>query len=173
MNIKSEISKIKYKQFKSINDKYGNKFPTIFPTKISKSSKLVHISDVSSLNTNTNTNSQIESYLNENNQKNLNENININSPEIITNKFKNAFKALETLILDDENNDNNNSEENIVEKNSPEENNSKNDLDIKKTNIPKLDFSDIFDKYNNSPVYIREIINQKKCFSNYIKEQQN
>ena len=176
MNIKSEISKIKYKQFKSINDKYGNKCPTIFPQKISKSSKLVHISDASTLNTNTNTNtnSQIESYLNEKNQKNLNENININSPEIITNKFKSAFKALETLILDDENNDNNNSEENIVENNIPKENNIKNDSDIKKTqNIPKLDFSDIFDKYNNSPVYIREIINKKKCFSNYIKEQQN
>ena len=140
--------------------------------KINKSSKLVHISDASTLNTNTNTNSQIESYLNENNQKNINENINTNSPEIITKKFKNAFKALEQLILDDENNDNKNKEEDIVDKNSPEENNIKNNSEMKKTQyIPKLDFSDIFDKYNNSPVYIREIINTKKCFSNYIKEQ--
>lgn len=171
MNLKSESSKFKINQFRLINDKFGNKFPTIYPKKINKSSKLVHISDASTLNTNTNTNSQIENYLNENNQKNLNENININSPEIITKKFKNAFKALEQLILDDENNDHNNNEEDIVEK-SPEENNIKNNSDIQKTqNIPKLDFSDIFDKYNNSPVYIREIINKKKCFSNYIKEQ--
>ena len=174
MNLRSESSKFKINQFRLINDKFGNKFPTIFPKKLNKSSKLVHIFDASTLNTNTNTNSQIESYLNENNQKILNINENINSPEIITKKFKNAFKALEQLILDDENNDNNNNEENIVDKNVPEDNNNKSDLDIKKTqNIPKLDFSDIFDKYNNSPVYIREIINNKKCFSNYIKEQQN
>ena len=151
MNLKYESSKFKNNQFKSINDKFG----------IKKISKLIHTSDVSTINTNTN--SQIESYLNENNQTNLNEylNENINSPEIITKKFNNAFKALEQLILDDENNDNNNEEKNS---------------DIKKTQnipIPKLDFSDIFDNFNNSPVYIREIVNKKKCFSNYINENQN
>ena len=178
MKLKCESTKFKINQFKLINDKLGNNFQINFPKKTNKISKLIHTSDASTLNTNIN--SQIESHLNENNQKNINENeyININNPEIILNKFNIAFKALEQLILDDEINDNNKEEETIIlkkssNKNSPEEINSKNDLDFKKTHdiqIPKLDFSDIFDNYNNSPVYIREIINKNKCFSNYIKE---
>ena len=178
MNYKSESSKFKINKYKLIKDKFGNNFQDIFPKKINKISKIIHTSDVSTTNTNTNS----DSHLNENNQTNINENININNPEIITNKFNIAFKALEQLILDDENNDNNNNnEETILKKNSTkknclEESNSKNDLNIKKAqfiSIPKLDFSDIFDNYNNSPVYIREIINKKNCFTNDIKAEQN
>ena len=167
MNLKCQSSKFKISKFKLINDKFDNNISINFPKKINKISKFVHTSESSTLNTNTN--SQIEDYLNENNQTNLNENININNPEIITNKFKIAFNALEQLIIDDENNDNNKNEEIS----------NKNDLDIKNSSnipIPKLDFSDIFDNYNNSPVYIREIINKKykkNCFTNYIKEKQN
>jgi hypothetical protein len=111
--------------------------------------------------------------------------------EIVENKSR-AFEALENLVLNDEildnsNNNNSNSEINVISNNNnfiKESNDIKNKLNTsnstndtqnvntstsnkgkKCVSIPKLDFTNIYKKYNNSELNIKEvknIINSKK-----------
>ena len=152
----SKIKEYKMNQYNLLNGNFANGSPILFSKKLKKYSKIMtHSSDKSTLNT-------ISNFSTENNNNNgnsytdekLNDNI-----ENIGKKINIAFEALEKLILNDK--------ENIKEEN----NNSfheedKTNLKSKKKNhtiaIPKLNFSDIFDNYQNTPVYIKKIKIRKK-----------
>ena len=143
MNPKNKESKMN--QSNHINENFVNGSAALFSKKIRKYSKLM-TSDQSTINTISNLSTE----------NNCNENI-----ENIGEKINNVFEALEKIIL---NNENENIEEETINVNfsSPShEEEDKNNLKSKKKSqtiaIPKLDFSDIFDFYQNTPVYIKKI----------------
>ena len=160
MIIKNENLKIKeYKmnQYNLINGSLINESPKFFSKKLRKCSKLMtHLSDKSTLNTISN----ISTENNCNGNSNTDEKINNRNAENIGIKINHAFEALEKLILED--NDNNKTK-NINDNSSPSVSNEEDKIKIKTKKIshtitiPKLDFSDIFDYYQNTPVYIKQI----------------
>jgi len=143
MNPKNKESKMN--QNNHINENFVNGSANLFSKKIRKYTKLM-TSDQSTLNTISNLSTE----------KNCNGNV-----ENIGEKINNAFEALEKIIL---NNENENIEEETLNTNSSSASHQEEDktnLKPKKKSqtiaIPKLDFSDIFDFYQNTPVYIKKI----------------
>ena len=151
-----KIKEYKMNQYNLLNGNFANGSPILFSKKLRKYSKLMtHSSDKSTLNT-------ISNFSTENNNNNGNsytdEKLN-NNIENLGKKINIAFEALEKLILNDK--------ENIKEENnnSFHEETKTNLKSNKKSHtiaIPKLDFSDIFDNYQNTPVYIKKIKIRKK-----------
>ena len=144
MNPKNKESKMN--QSNHINENFVNGSATIFSKKIRKYNKLMtHPSDQSTLNTLSNLSTE----------NNCNGNV-----ENIGEKINNVFEALEKIIV---NNENESIEEDTLNTNSfsASHEEDKTNLKSKKKSqtiaIPKLDFSDIFDFYQNTPVYIKKI----------------
>ena len=150
MNPKNKGSKMN--QSNLINENFVNCSATPFSKKLRKYTKLMtHPLVQSTLNTISNLSTE----------NNCNENI-----ENIGEKINNVFEALEKIIL---NNESENIEEETLNTNSSSashEEEDKTNLKPKKKcqtiAIPKLDFSDIFDFYQNTPVYIKKIKIRKK-----------
>ena len=144
MNPKNKESKMN--QSNHINENFVNGFATIFLKKIRKYNKLMtHPSDQSTLNTLSNLSTE----------NNCNGNV-----ENIGEKINNVFEALEKIIL---NNENESIEEDTLNTNSSSASHEEDKTNLKSKKksqtiaIPKLDFSDIFDFYQNTPVYIKKI----------------
>ena len=123
--------------------------------------------------------STINTLNNENNQSIKEEKSINNNPEIISQKINNVFNALEQLILDDCSNEANNGESVLNETSYDQKShiedetnisaviNNNNKIKKKIMPIPKLDFSEIFDYYNNNPIYIKKIEIKKKSEHEY------
>ena len=136
----SESKKFKIKQIKKCN----NDSPTFVSKKVGKNNfGILQVSEASTLNTISN--SLTNNIYKENTQINSDEKVNHNSPEILAVKLYNAFDALEKLLINDINNEINKTSKNKKQKKN------------KSISIPKLNFSDIFDYYNNTPIQIKEI----------------
>ena len=153
----------------------------LFPQKNSKKKNKIrinyHTSEESTINTISNSPTEMN-YRNQNMNK-IDDNLQQDPSEIICRKMNKAFEALEQLIIDDYDNEKNN-EEDIID-NSSSSNKASNDEKFNKKcklkkkkksrhksqsiSIPKLDFSDIFDYYSNTPVNIK-VINIKKSKHN-------
>ena len=168
MFLKREKSKIKELTNKKYdlfnNDNLNIKTPICLSKKLLNNYKSgIHMSGESTLNTISN--SPTKNNYNEQNTNISEKDLNGNNSEIISRKLNIVFKALEQLIIND-NNENNNNKNNKNENNNNENNNikinsSEKDLNYKKPSkkigIPKLDFSYIFDYYHNNPIIIKEI----------------
>ena len=144
MNPKNKESKMN--QSNHINENFVNGSATIFSKKIRKYNKLmIHPSDQSTLNTLSNLSTE----------NNCNGNV-----ENIGEKINNFFEALEKIIV---NNENESIEEDTLNTNSSSASHEEDKTNLKSKKksqtiaIPKLDFSDIFDFYQNTPVYIKKI----------------
>ena len=186
LNIENKIKEYKIKQLNNlVNGSCRNGSPIIFSNKFKRKNKIAinyHISEESTINTISNSPTEIN-YLNQNVSKNDGK-LHQDPGEIICKKMNKAFEALEQLIIDDYDNEKNN-EEDIID-NYSSSNKASNDVKSNKKckskkkkksrhksqsiSIPKLDFSDIFDYYNNTPVNIK-VINIKK--SNHNDELEN
>ena len=153
------------KRHKLINEKF-NDSPIFLSKKLKKYSRkdLFRNSEGSTLYT----------LNNENNQSINDQKLNQNDFEFFAKKISNAFDALEQLILDDCSKEENNGES-LLKKSSNDKKSHKEDkTNIKNlvnnqnknkkrsVSIPKLDFSEIFDYYNNNPIYIKKIETKKK-----------
>lgn len=173
MFAKNEINKIKEyknKKYELINENC-NESPIFLSKKLKKYSKIDihHNSEESTINT----------LNNENNQSIKEEKSINNNPEIISQKMNNIFNALEQLILDDCSSEANNGESVLNEASSDQKSNiedktnisalinSNNNIKKKSMPIPKLDFSEIFDYYNNNPIFIKKIEIKKKSEHEY------
>ena len=144
MNPKNKESKMN--QSNHINEDFVNGSATIFSKKIRKYTELMtHPSDQSTLNT----------FSNLSTENNCNGNI-----ENIGEKINNVFEALEKIIV---NNETESIEEDTLNTNSSSASHEEDKTNLKSKKksqtiaIPKLDFSDIFDFYQNTPVYIKKI----------------
>ena len=144
MNLKNKESKMN--QSNHINENFVIGSATIFSKKIRKYNKLMtHPSDQSTLNTLSNLSTE----------NNCNGNV-----ENIGEKINNVFEALEKIIV---NNENESIEEDTLNTNSSSVSHEEDKTNLKSKKksqtiaIPKLDFSDIFDFYQNTPVYIKKI----------------
>ena len=171
MFTKNEINKIKEyknKKYELINENC-NDSPIFLSKKLKKYSKIDHNSEESTINT----------LNNENNQSIKEEKSINNNPEIISQNMNNAFNALEQLILDDCSNEANNGESFLNETSSDQKSyiedkanisaliNSNNNIKKKSMPIPKLDFSEIFEYYNNDPIFIKKVEIKKKSEHEY------
>ena len=152
-----KIKEYKMNQYNLLNGNFANGSPILFSKKLRKYSKLMtHSSDKSTLNT-------ISNFSTENNNNNGNSYTDAklnDGMENIGKKINIAFEALEKLILNDK--------ENIKEENNNSFHEEEDKINLKSNKkshtiaIPKLDFSDIFDNYQNTPVYIKKIKIRKK-----------
>lgn len=198
LNIENRIKEYKKNQFNNlVNGSYINGSPIISSKKFKRKNKIrinYHTSEESTINTISNSPTEINC-LNQNLSK-IDNNLHQDPSEIICRKMNKAFEALEQLIIDDYDKEKNN-EEDIID-NSSSSNKASNNNDVKSNkkcklkkekksryksqsiSIPKLDFSDIFDYYSNTPVNIKVIdikkskhndeIEKCKFYSNYLKK---
>ena len=182
LNIENKIKEYKKNQFNNlVNGSYINGSPIISSKKFKRKNKIrinYHTSEESTINTISNSPTEIN-YLNQNLSK-IDNNLHQDHSEIICRKMNKAFEALEQLIIDDYDKEKNN-EEDIID-NSSSSNKASNNNDVKSNkkcklkkekksryksqsiSIPKLDFSDIFDYYSNTPVNIKVIDTRKLEF---------
>ena len=148
----------KKNQYSFKNGTFPNGFPILFPKQANKNTKfrIIHSSDKSTINTISNLST--DNCCNGNNHNCANEIFN-DDVENIGKKINDAFEVLEKLILIDKENTKEEMTNNDSSTVSPADD--KTDLKSNKKchtiAIPKLDFSDIFDYYENTPVYIRKI----------------
>ena len=157
MNI-TKIKEYKMNQYSFLNGNFTNGLHILFPKQVNKNSKfrISHSSDKSIINTISNLST--DNFYNGNNHNCANDIFN-DDVENIGKKFSDVFEALEKLILIDK--ENTKEEINNNDSSSVSPTDDKTDLKSNKKShiiaIPKLDFSDIFDYYEKTPVYIKKI----------------
>ena len=163
----TKIKEYKMNQYSFINGDFTNGSPILFSKKVKKNTKfpITHSSDKSTKNTISILST--DNCYNGNNHNcdhaTLNDDV-----ENIGTKLNVAFEALEKLLIN-----NNHNKEEITNNDSfsishqddktDSKSNKKNTIAI---SIPKLDFSDIFDYYENTPVYIKKIKSRKNKIKN-------
>lgn len=176
-NLGIKIREYKKKKYNLMNGKNINDSPILFPTKLTKKVKIAishHTSELSTLNTMSN--SPIKLKHSDNQVNILDDKTKIDNVDIICENLNKPFFALEQLVIDDNNNEknlkNNNSSSSFSSNKDSYEEKSKIDLNktnIKKKlnnqnksiNVPKLNFTDIYDYYKGKPLYIKVINNEQ------------
>jgi hypothetical protein len=173
----NKIKEYKKKKYNLMNGNNINDSPILFPSKLTKKVKIAishHTSELSTLNTMSN--SPIKLMHSDNQVNILDDKTKIDNVDIICENLNKPFFALEQLIIDDNNNEknlkNNNSSSSFSSNKDSYEEKSKIDFNktnikkklnnqIKSINVPKLNFTDIYDYYKRKPLFIKVINNDQ------------